>query len=107
MDSLADEQISVEVALATPEQQVVIAVTVPKGSSAADAVQHSDIGTKFPELTLAKLKLGIWGEVVEPEHTLNSGDRVELYRPLYIDPRRARRELAAVGETMVSRQDEA
>ncbi len=106
MDSLADKQISVEVALATPEQQVVIAVTVPKGSSAEDAVQHSDIGTKFPELSLGDLKLGIWGEVVEREYTLKSGDRVELYRPLQIDPRRARRELAAVGATMVSRQEE-
>ena len=107
MDSLAEEQISVVVALATPTQQVVIPLTVPKGSSAGDAVQHSEIGEKFPKLDLSSLALGVWGEIVDRQHTLKPGDRVELYRPLQIDPRRARRELAAVGETMVSRQDDA
>jgi putative ubiquitin-RnfH superfamily antitoxin RatB of RatAB toxin-antitoxin module len=31
---------------------------------------------------------------------LSAGDRVEIYRPLQLDPRDARRRLAALGQTM-------
>ena len=35
---------------------------------------------------------GVWGKQVAPEHVLRDGDRVELYRPLLVDPKTARRE---------------
>ena len=35
---------------------------------------------------------GIWGRVVAPEQLLRDGDRLELYRPLTVDPKVARRE---------------
>ena len=47
-----------------------------------------------------KLEIGVWGRVVEPGYRLKSGDRVEIYRPLEIDPRDARRKLAEAGRTM-------
>ncbi|CAM4084316.1 RnfH family protein [Comamonas aquatilis] len=36
--------------------------------------------------------IGIWGKLTKPEHFLKDGDRVELYRPLTVDPKIARRE---------------
>ena len=35
---------------------------------------------------------GIWGRVVPPEQVLQAGDRLELYRPLTVDPKVARRQ---------------
>lgn len=35
---------------------------------------------------------GVWGRVVPPETVLRDGDRVELYRPLTVDPKEARRQ---------------
>jgi putative ubiquitin-RnfH superfamily antitoxin RatB of RatAB toxin-antitoxin module len=48
------------------------------------------------------MQAGIWGRPVERDQAVSDGDRVELYRPLNMDPREARRRLAAAGRTMGS-----
>lgn len=90
----------VEVACALPERQRIISLEVPAGTSARQAVILSGIQRDFPELSVASSALGVFGKVVEDDHTLRDGDRVEIYRPLARDPREARRLLAARGETM-------
>jgi putative ubiquitin-RnfH superfamily antitoxin RatB of RatAB toxin-antitoxin module len=40
------------------------------------------------------MPVGIWGKRVSPDTTVRAGDRVELYRPLEVDPREARRQRA-------------
>ena len=37
-------------------------------------------------------ELGIWGKKTTLSHVLQDGDRLELYRPLKVDPKVARRE---------------
>ncbi len=94
--------INVEVAYAKPEQQKIIKLEVEAGCSAMLAAQRSGIVAVFPEINLAAVKMGIFGKAIaKPEiHELRDGDRVEIYRPLLIDPkelRKARAEKAKRG----------
>jgi putative ubiquitin-RnfH superfamily antitoxin RatB of RatAB toxin-antitoxin module len=58
-----------------------------------DAVKASGLSQRFPELDWRHaLTPGIWGRAVEWEQSLKDGDRIELCRPLTVDPKVARRE---------------
>ena len=83
------ETIRVEVAYADPQRQVLLAVAVAAGSTVADAMAASGILAQLPGFVPAGI--GIFGRLVEPDTLLRDGDRVELYRPLQIDPKQARR----------------
>ena len=95
-------ELQVEVVFATPEQQLLISLALPKGSTVDDAIRTSRISEHFPSQDLAGLETGIWGRVVAREQLLEDGDRIEIYRPLEMDPREARRQLAAAGRAMAS-----
>jgi putative ubiquitin-RnfH superfamily antitoxin RatB of RatAB toxin-antitoxin module len=58
---------------------------LPEGATVRDAVRAT--GWELPPLAV-----GIWGRRVEAEQPLRDEDRVELYRPLLVDPKVARRE---------------
>jgi len=90
----------VEVVFALPETQSLQVVTVETGTTAADCVARSGIARQFPEHDLAEFSLGVWGRQIERSQVVKEGDRVEIYRPLELDPREARRQLALVGRTM-------
>ena len=92
--------ITVEVVFALAERQELVTVTVPSGSSAGEAVERSAIARMFPEQDLSVCTIGVWGRLVDRDHRLQHGDRIEIYRPLLIDPREARRQLAAEGKSM-------
>ena len=99
------EPITVEVVYATADLQRVWAVSIATGATAEEAVRATDVATVFPEVDLEHLMLGIYGNRIETDQVLKSGDRVEIYRPLSTDPREARRRLAAAGSTMGSGDD--
>ncbi|WP_309043811.1 RnfH family protein [Marinobacter sediminicola] len=82
----------VEVAYARPDKQEIISVQVPDGATAVDAARLSGITTIFPEIDVDSINMGIFGKVIKKpaDHELRDGDRVELYRPLQIDPKQAR-----------------
>lgn len=93
--------INVEVAYALPHQQKIIALLVEPGTTAQQAVVRSEIIKFFPEINMADLKMGIFGqslankgESTAASHILHQGDRVEIYRPLICDPKDARRKRA-------------
>ena len=88
---MADGPIEVEVAHATPERQRLVRLTVQAPCTAERAVRESGILEEFPGLRVEKGRLGLFGELVEPDHLLEAGDRVELYRALARDPKEARR----------------
>lgn len=92
--------IDVELVLATAERQVLRAMQVASGSTAADVIAQSGIQTEFPEMRVEELEIGVWGKLVAGDHVVQGGDRIELYRALCIDPREARRQLARAGRTM-------
>lgn len=84
--------IRVEVAYARPDTQRLIVVSLSEESTALDAIRESGIESVFPEIDLERQSIGIFSQVIaEPGvHRLRDGDRVEIYRPLEIDPKEAR-----------------
>ncbi len=93
-------RINVEVVAGLSDRQLLLDVELDEGASVADAVDASRILKRFPEIHAGEIQFGVWGKVVEPQQRLKEGDRVEIYRPLNMDPREARRQLALVGKTM-------
>ncbi|MCB5191844.1 RnfH family protein [Methylobacillus arboreus] len=84
-------KISVEVAYALPDKQLILKVEVPTGTTALEAVLQSGIADHFPGLDVKQSKLGVFGEIVRADSLLQAHDRVEIYRPLQADPKEARR----------------
>ncbi|MEY3760232.1 MAG: Protein rnfH [Pseudomonadota bacterium] len=89
--------IDVEVAYATPEQQVIVALNMPVGATVEQAIQASGVLSRFPEIDAINLKTGIFGSVCKLDQSLKQADRVEIYRSLIHDPKEARRHRAAKG----------
>jgi len=92
------EPVNVEVAYAKPETQIIIALEVTPGTTAAQAIAQSGMVQRFPELEANDHKFGIFGKVCKPDQPLREGDRVEIYRPLIADPKQVRKERAAKGK---------
>ena len=90
----------VEVAYARPEAQAIIAVDVPPGTTAEQAIALSRIQERFPEIDLKVNQVGIFGKLGKLDQVLGPGDRVEIYRPLIADPKQVRKERAAAGKKM-------
>ena len=97
---MADEPIEVEVAYARPDEQVILTVQVPPGTTIAEAIRLSGVLERFPEIDLAASKVGVFGKVGRLEQELAAGDRVEIYRALIADPKEARKQRAAEGKAM-------
>ncbi len=96
-DEDASKLISVEVAYATPEKQLILPLQVPLGTSAYEAVKLSNICAEFSGINIEEDPMGIFSKPLDgkgrpkpKEYELCAGDRVEIYRPLLIDPKRAR-----------------
>lgn len=83
--------LEVEVVYARPEQQVLIQVSVPAGSTARDAIVRSNIFSDASRLDVETLAVGIFARRVTLDYILKAGDRVEIYRPLTMSPVEARR----------------
>jgi putative ubiquitin-RnfH superfamily antitoxin RatB of RatAB toxin-antitoxin module len=83
--------LEVEVVYARPEQQVLIQLSVPGGSTARDAIIRSNILSDVPGLDLETLAVGIFARRVTLDYILKTGDRVEIYRPLTMSPVESRR----------------
>lgn len=87
------KKMTVEVVYGLPHRQVLLSLEVAPGATALEAVRKSGIDRYFPELDVDSAKMGIFSQIIaDPtSHKLESGDRVEIYRPLIIDPKEARR----------------
>lgn len=81
----------IEVAYALPHVQILKKLNVPTGCTVEQAVILSGIMDQFPEIDLTKNKLGIFSRFTQPDTPLQPYDRIEIYRPLVIDPKDARR----------------
>jgi putative ubiquitin-RnfH superfamily antitoxin RatB of RatAB toxin-antitoxin module len=97
------KHIDVEVAFALPDRQRVIGLSVLAGTTALAAVEQSGIFKEFPEINADRVSMGIFSQVLDgksaplPQHyVLAPRDRVELYRPLLIDPKEGRRRRALI-----------
>ena len=68
-----------------------VTLELPAPATALDAIRASGLFERHPELGLGEPLIGIWGRACVPETVLADGDRVEVYRPLTMDPNEARR----------------
>jgi hypothetical protein len=68
-----------------------VEVDLPAPATAFDALRASGVLERYPELSVGEPSVGIWGRVCPLDTGLSDGDRVELYRPLAMDPNEARR----------------
>jgi len=82
--------INVTVAYATPERQVELPLQVEESCTVALAIKRSGIQDQFPEINLATAVVGIHSKKCALDASLHEGDRIEIYRPLTIDPKQAR-----------------
>lgn len=89
-----ERTIKVEVVYALPDNQVMLQLSLPAGTTARQAVELSGIISLFPEIDLSQNKLGIFGKLVQSDTILRHLDRVEIYRPLIVDPKERRRKRA-------------
>lgn len=81
----------VEVVYALPDEQQVFALQVTQGATVCVAIEQSGVLAQYPEIDLNNQAVGIFGQIVTLETALEAGDRVEIYRPLTMDPMEARR----------------
>jgi putative ubiquitin-RnfH superfamily antitoxin RatB of RatAB toxin-antitoxin module len=100
---VAVERLAVEVACAEAGRQTVIALEVPVGCTAGEAVGRSGIFGQHPALDAAACGIAIFGRQVSRDHVLVAGERVEVLRPLAEDPKDRRRRLAREGCSMRAR----
>jgi putative ubiquitin-RnfH superfamily antitoxin RatB of RatAB toxin-antitoxin module len=90
------DSISVEVAYALPEKQRIVKLDVAPGTTALEAVTLSMLDEVFDELVIGPdLKIGVWGKAITADRVLAAGERVEIYRPLLVDPKEVRKARAA------------
>ncbi len=70
------------------EEQLVL----DDGATARQAVMASRLLAAFPALDLGHAPVGVWGRKAAASQVLRDRDRIEIYRPLQVDPKVARRE---------------
>ena len=81
------DSIEVSIAYAEPDDSFWQSMTVTAGSTAREAIEHSGVLEHFTHLDLETLSIGIYAKSVKLDQVLADGDRVEIYRPLLVDPK--------------------
>ena len=81
--------IDVEIVYALPDRQVLRRILLPDGSTVEDAILVSGLRAVFPDMDTTHV--GIHGEPVPVTTILRDRDRIEIYRPLQVDPKEVRR----------------
>ncbi len=89
--------VNVEVVCAKPEQQAIVALTMPEDATIEAAIKASGLLERFSEIASSELNAGIFGVVCKLDQPVREGDRIEIYRPLVHDPKEARRQRALKG----------
>ncbi|MEP6874558.1 MAG: RnfH family protein [Burkholderiales bacterium] len=69
-----------------------VELRLDSGATVADALRASNMPARHPQFDLGALPVGIWGAFCERSDVLRDRDRVEVYRPLRVDPKDARRQ---------------
>lgn len=88
-------EVSIQVTVVySPQARVVhqIALQLPACSTVLQALEASGLLLQFPVIDLKTTAVGVWGRKSGLNQTLRENDRVELYRPLTVDPKVARRQ---------------
>ncbi|AOE49272.1 RnfH family protein [Kangiella sediminilitoris] len=96
-DDTVDEQkekLHVEVAYALPDKQTILQLEIDPNITVREAIHQSGILEQYPEIDLNIQKVGIFSKLAKLDDYLHDGDRIEIYRPLLIDPKEVRKQRA-------------
>lgn len=74
------------VAYADKFKRTWLTLDVPDGSSVREAIEHSGLLRQYPEIDLATQKVGVFGKLTTLDAAVHEGDRIEIYRPITVDP---------------------
>ncbi len=67
-------------------------IRVCAGATVRMALTQSGMLERHPGIDLTLHKVGVWGKLRGLDEPLRDADRVEVYRPLQVDPKEARRQ---------------
>lgn len=87
-------KLKVEVCYALPEEQTLLQLIVEQDASVEEVIQQSGVLQLHPEIDLSDNKVGIFSKLTTLDAQLHDGDRIEIYRPLLIDPKEVRKQRA-------------
>ena len=82
---------NVGVCYAEAERQLWLKLDVPEGSTVEETIQLSGVLRYYPHIDLTIQKVGIFGKLAKLDTTVHEGDRVEIYRPITVDPQQVQR----------------
>lgn len=107
------QQVEVSFAAASPDWQICLLLAVPASAQVSEVLQRARAELQGRGDGLARRVLaeapwdegacGIFGEVCARDHSIEAGDRIELYWPLQADPKIQRRRRAEASQTAKSR----
>ena len=104
---MSDDLILVEVAYALPNDQRIIALKVPVGSTLFEVAVKSNIAEYFSGLDLETATMGVFSKIEKSPKTriIQARERVEIYRPLINDPKEMRKVRAAKAKENKTQSD--
>jgi putative ubiquitin-RnfH superfamily antitoxin RatB of RatAB toxin-antitoxin module len=70
-------------------------LTLPHGTTLAEAVQASQFSLHFPDVEWRQTGLGVFGKKLPLHTAIQHLDRIEIYRTLAFEPNESRRRRAA------------
>ncbi len=81
---------------ALPQAQVVVELQLAADATVGEAIRQSGLLLRYPQIAADTIRVGVFGKVTAMDARLTHGDRVEIYRPLTVDPKEARRRRVAL-----------
>ena len=84
-------EFQIEIIYPLPNEQVLLTLMVDQTCTAAEAIEKSGILQQYPEIDLTTNQIGIFSRTIALSDTLREGDRIEIYRPLIVDPKEMRK----------------
>ncbi|MDQ6646532.1 MAG: RnfH family protein [Pseudomonadota bacterium] len=91
---MTEQTIRAQVVYAEAGRQTKLDIVLAEGTTVRDAIHASGIAAMISEGAVEDFHWGIFARKIAPDHVVANGDRIEIYRPLMIDPMEARRRRA-------------
>lgn len=90
---MSDVPVRVTVVYSPAARQVAeVSLVLTTPCRVLDALQKSGLLAQWPEIDRCDTVVGVWGRKAKLDVLLRDQDRIEIYRPLRVDPKAARRE---------------
>ena len=71
-------------------REELVTVQLTPGATVAALIDASGLAARYPLFDFAQAQVGIWGKLVPRDTLARAHDRIEIYRPLLVDPKVAR-----------------